>query len=175
MENATKALIIAGGILLAIITISVLLYSFNTMSWFQESEQSLDEMEQINKYNQEYEVFNKKVMFGTDVVSAVNKAISNNEKKNAKHGNEYFVNVIVNVKEIKYGMEVLKNKKYSLESPENIYMVKNEILRYSSDPESLFYNFKVSTFKCANLKYNSYGRISEISFEQVVVKQNVSN
>ena len=45
MENATKALIIAGGILLAIITISVLLYSFNTMSWFQESEQSLDEME----------------------------------------------------------------------------------------------------------------------------------
>ena len=169
MENATKALIIAGGILLAIITISVLLYSFNTMSWFQESKQDIDELEQINKYNQEYEVFNKKVMRGTDVVSALNKAISNNEIKNA---NEYFVNVIVRVKEIKYGMEYLKNKKYSLESSESIYMVKNEILKYDSDAESLFYKFKEATFKCTGVKYNNYGRICEMVFEQVVVKEN---
>ena len=135
MENATKALIIAGGILLAIITISILLYSFNNISLFQDSKRDMEELQQINRYNQEYESYNKKVMFGTDVVSVLNKSMSNNNKKNAKYGSEYFVNIIVIVKDLKYGTESIKNKTYSIETTEKINKIKEEILKNDSNPE----------------------------------------
>lgn len=173
MENATKALIIAGGILLAIITISILLYSFNNISLFQDSKRDMEELQQINRYNQEYESYNKKVMFGTDVVSVLNKSMSNNNKKNAKYGSEYFVNIIVIVKDLKYGTESIKNKTYSIETTEKINKIKEEILKNDSNPESLFSRFKEATFKCKSVKYNDYGRICEMKFEQIPVKENI--
>ena len=93
MENASKALIIAGGILLAIITLSVLVYSYNHITIYQDEKEKNELQEQITKYNAEYEGYNKKVMYGADVISVLNKAISNIKIKEISLGNEYYVDV----------------------------------------------------------------------------------
>ena len=80
MENASKALVMAAGVLIAIIIIA-LLYSFiNTLSSKAETEDLLLLAEQTTKFNKEYEVFEKQLMRGTDLITVINKAISNNMK-----------------------------------------------------------------------------------------------
>lgn len=80
MENASKALIMAGSVLIAIIIIA-LLYSFiTTLSTMQQEEDLLLLAEQTEKFNREYEAFQKKLLRGTDVVTVINKAMANNKK-----------------------------------------------------------------------------------------------
>ena len=80
MENAAKALVIAGGILLAIMTLSLLVYMVGSTSRLAQAQDSKKAAEQLAAFNNEYEAYNKRVMYGTEVISVMNKAIVHNEK-----------------------------------------------------------------------------------------------
>lgn len=80
MENATKALVMAGSVLIAVIIIA-LLYSFlSTLSANAEQEDLALLVEQTEKFNKEYEAFERKLMRGTDLITVINKAIANNDR-----------------------------------------------------------------------------------------------
>ena len=94
MENAAKALIIAGGILLAIMTLSLLVYMVGTTSRMAQSQDEKKQLEQLVAFNNEYEAYNKRVMYGTEVISVVNKAIVHNEQMaESKIDNPYYINI----------------------------------------------------------------------------------
>lgn len=80
MENAVKALEMAAGVLLGVILMAAVAYFFTQISTWPENEDDLASSEQLAKFNQEYEVYNKSKMYGVDVLSCLNKVISNNEK-----------------------------------------------------------------------------------------------
>ena len=80
MENATKALSIAANILLAVMILSVIMYMYNKIRVHPIEQEKALLVEQAEEFNRQFEVYDKKIMYGTDVLSAVNKAISNNEK-----------------------------------------------------------------------------------------------
>ncbi len=93
MENATKALLIAGGILIAMMTLALLVYVFGYMTDFAESQDRVAATQEIVEFNESYEAYNKQRMYGTDVISVVNKAEDNNIKYNDNQ--QYKVNVTV--------------------------------------------------------------------------------
>ena len=109
MENTSYALQIAAGTLIAIMVIALIVYVFNSMSIFQESQDDLAERESITEFNESFEVYDKSLMYGTDVLSCLNKAEDNNQKYvfNVYYGtdssatwearSEYFVNVSVTI------------------------------------------------------------------------------
>lgn len=80
MENASKALIMAGSILVGIILLSLGVYVYNVIVDFKKAESSTFTEEQLTKYNLEFLSYDKKVMYGTDVITCLNKAIDSNEK-----------------------------------------------------------------------------------------------
>lgn len=80
MENASKALLIAGGVLIALIILAMLLAMFNSMSNIQKEQEEQIKIEQIAAFNSEFEAYNKKVMYGTDVITLINKVAENNKK-----------------------------------------------------------------------------------------------
>ena len=80
MENASKALLIAGGILIALIIITMFIMMFNRLSNIQVEQEEQAKIEQLAAFNAEYEAFNKKVMYGVDVISLINKVAENNRK-----------------------------------------------------------------------------------------------
>lgn len=80
MENASKALYIAGSLLIALLVISLLVYTFNNLGGVEEQKDEIAYEESITAFNREYEAFNKRIMYGVDVISCINKAVSNNEK-----------------------------------------------------------------------------------------------
>lgn len=91
MENASKALLIAGGILIAIILISIFISMYNNMSSFQKNQEQKKEMDQLAAFNAEFEAFDKKVMYGTDVITLANK-VQNNNKKNGEDSIVLYLN-----------------------------------------------------------------------------------
>lgn len=90
MENAAKALLIAGGILIAIILISMFLMMYNRMTSIKKTQEEKKEMEQLAAFNAQYEAFDKKIMYGVDVRTLVNKAEENNRNNPSETINVIF-------------------------------------------------------------------------------------
>lgn len=80
MENASKALLIAAGVLLSVLVISLLLYTAKSFGKIARAEQDAKLVQDKENFNAEYEVYEKNLMYGTDVLSCLNKAQSNNQK-----------------------------------------------------------------------------------------------
>ena len=79
MENATKALLIAGGVLIAIIIITMFIMMFNRLSNLQNEQEEQQKIEQLADFNAQFEAYNKKAMYGTDVITLINKVVENNK------------------------------------------------------------------------------------------------
>ena len=80
MENASNALLIAGGVLISIIIIGVLVMGYQQWRAIPAEQEEILKTEQLAKFNREYEAYNKPKLYGTDVISVINKAVSNNKK-----------------------------------------------------------------------------------------------
>ena len=72
MENASRALIIAGSVLLAILVIGMLVLMFNTISELKSTEASSEEVEKLAQYNRQIEMFNKDKLYGSEILSLSN-------------------------------------------------------------------------------------------------------
>lgn len=80
MENASKALVMAGGVLIAIMVLATLMYMMQNTASYKTQTEEQQKIEQIAKFNKEYESYNKSLLRGTEVVTLINKAIANNAK-----------------------------------------------------------------------------------------------
>lgn len=81
MENASKALIMAGGVLVALLVIGVLLLMFNNVGEYQRSKNANKQSSQIAKFNMDFERYtDSKGITGADVLSLINKVNDYNRR-----------------------------------------------------------------------------------------------
>lgn len=80
MENASKALLIAGGVLIALLILGALIVLFVNLSEYQESSNANEKSLQVAQYNNQYEPFNKDDLTLMELKSLYNKIQSNNVK-----------------------------------------------------------------------------------------------
>ena len=73
MENASKALLIAGGILIAVIIISLLVVMFTQIGDYQKSQSSGSKESQLAEFNRDFERYTEDEIRGVDLVSLINK------------------------------------------------------------------------------------------------------
>ena len=148
MENASKALLIAGGILLALLILSTLIYVGTTMSNMADQQNQSKQLEQTAEFNRTYEAYNRSRLYGTDVMSVVNRAIDYNKQLNTNE-EEYFINIVI---------ATLAQGTYTI----------------TTDAEIDLNNYKNSIFTCIGLEdgtsglvYDSNGRIKQMTFKQI--------
>lgn len=79
-ENVSKLLQMSGGILIGVLLLALISYFFSSIGLWPTEEDEAMTAEQLKTFNLEYEIYDKKGMYGVDVISCLNKAISNNEK-----------------------------------------------------------------------------------------------
>lgn len=77
MENASKALLMAGGVLIAILIIVLLVNSFTSISSLQQTKLSEEEQEKLVKFNEQYTKYAGQYVYGTEVRSVMNKSENN--------------------------------------------------------------------------------------------------
>ena len=73
MENASKALIMAGGILIAIIIIALLIKGYTNVSIFQKTKLSEEEQEKLVAFNEQYTKYLGQYVYGIEVSTLMNK------------------------------------------------------------------------------------------------------
>lgn len=81
MENLSKALLIAGGVFLAIMLVSLLVIGYNRISeYYGLKTQALID-EQMDKFNKQFQGYNKKDLRGSELISLMNKVIDYNTRQ----------------------------------------------------------------------------------------------
>lgn len=81
MENASKALIIAGSILIALMIIGAVILMFNSLSNYQNMNDKDVKEAQIVKFNNQYETYNRDNVRGSDLYSLLNRVADYNRRK----------------------------------------------------------------------------------------------
>lgn len=72
MENASKALIMAGSVLLSLLVIGALVLMFQSLNEFKQVEASSEEVEKLTEYNKKIETFHRAGLYGSEIMSLAN-------------------------------------------------------------------------------------------------------
>ena len=158
MENATKALIIAGGMLIAMLIVGLLTWGYTQLRSLQQRNVEEEERQQIVDFNERFEAYNKKVVRGYQMISLANLVYDTNTRFAEDDGYEN-VTIIVN------GL--------SSEDAEEEDLV-NYIQTYYDTMTSNEKNaLKQLYFECKGVEYDSRNsRVVKMTFDRVNVDNN---
>ncbi len=78
MDNASKALRIAGAVLLGLMVTSLLIFALNAWQKYKKADYQSIQNQQTTKFNAPFDAYNKKSLRGSDMVSLGNKLNSTN-------------------------------------------------------------------------------------------------
>ena len=81
MENATKALIIAGSVLLSIIVLSIFMLMVNSLTDYQQAQNQMGQTQDVISFNNQFQGYMRDDVAGTDVLSVINKVLYYNRNK----------------------------------------------------------------------------------------------
>lgn len=184
MENASKALLMAGGILIAIIILTLLIRTYGNIGAFQKQQLTAEEAKQIEEYNKDYTKYDGQYVYGTEVITVINRAT--NEKQ--RSGQE--AKIYITFKEGGYTYNIVDyDKNTGRRTSKEIIIKPNTTLVLSTEEEQIgkFMGVKDKTasfideinnkealedlkgraFKCTKLEYDTQtGKVNEIRFEE---------
>ena len=81
MENATKALEMAGSVLIGVLLLGCILFAYSQMSELKDTEHKSEVAEQAKDFNQDYEAYNRNNLYGSDMFSLTNMIEDYNKKE----------------------------------------------------------------------------------------------
>lgn len=81
MENVTKALSIAGSVLIGVILLGMLVFAYSRISENKQIEQKNEKASQLAKFNINFESYAKDTVYGSEILSLANEVINYNERK----------------------------------------------------------------------------------------------
>lgn len=87
MENASKALLIAGGVLIALMIIGALLLMFSNLSSYQETNVQGERSAQVVEFNNRFSTYNHDNVRGSDLYSLLNSVINYNRTQSIEGTN----------------------------------------------------------------------------------------
>ena len=184
MENASKALIMAGGMLIAMLIVGLLVWGYNNISDYQRTNAETEELEDIREFNLKLEAYNRGSVRGYQMISLANLARDYNSKYSEDDG-YYKVEIIAKLSEGATLPAATTSEKYDNDT--NYY----DMVKYIQDIyETTLKNetnsnrrneFKQLYFECTDVIYDNekdpitgetghgLGRVKRMEFEQVKV------
>ena len=118
--------------------------------------QNVQKQRELANYNNQYEKYLNGQVYGTDVVSLINKAIDNNEKNNVeKDENGYYIDN--NTNSVKLYIKLVQDgDNFPMERIFEVGLT--EFVK----------NFNIEDFKCTKINYHeNTGMVSEVYFEVI--------
>lgn len=160
MENASKALIIAGGILLALILLGTFVYLFGLMTQNTNEQDRVKLMEQIVEFNKEFESYERNLLRGVDIASVCNKANNYNIQNEKKDINE---SIVIHVTLMNDWEDLSKDTDYIMTD-----RTKFDFDKMKKNESSKFYEFKTKYFKCTKVEYSQdTGKVTAMYFKEI--------
>lgn len=156
MENASKALIMAGSVLLAILVISMLVYGYRQISDLEQSRADTDEEIQITEYMRRFEQFNR-TLYGSELLSLANLQEDYNASDAREDVGYDRINIIVEIKNAIVGSKYFTVGRHTIEAiASDRDSIENELEAYEQNERK--YNNR-------SVKYYSQKRMREIAID----------
>ena len=156
MENATKALIIAGGMLIAMLIVGLLTWGYTQIRSLQQENVTEEERQQVVEFNERFEAYNKKVIRGYQMISLANLVYDTNTRYTYDNGYTP-VTIIVD------GLSSETAEKEDLES-----YIQDKYDTMTSNEKNAF---KQLYFECTDVKYDAKNsRVVSMNFRRVNVR-----
>ena len=130
MENASKALIMAGSVLLSLLIISALVFLFNQIGVFKRSEVSEKDIEKLADYTKQIETFNRD-LYGSELLSLANKIEDYNSKNLSGNGYQG-IELDITINQIR-NAQVYKSTSYNASTLTSCYTELAKKIRESSN------------------------------------------
>lgn len=80
MENASKALIIAGGMLIAMLIVGLLVWGFGRIRETQQTQVDQESIQEITDFNERFEAYNRTTVRGYQMISLANLVYDTNSR-----------------------------------------------------------------------------------------------
>lgn len=96
MENASKALIMAGSILMSLMVIGSLVFMYQKLTGVEQAKNDADEISKLSDYSQKFEQYNK-IIYGSELMSLANLQEDYNKRQAEEKGYEE-ITITVTVK-----------------------------------------------------------------------------
>ena len=138
-------------ILLIVILILILIFVYYQIINIQSKQK------EINKFNQEFLQYTDNEIFGTNIITVINKATDYNEKNKIEKDEKGFY-IEDNEKSILIELNLINKEK--------ITTYKMEAINNFGIEKFLSADFNLVYFKCTDIQYHPNGRISKITFTQ---------
>ena len=158
MENASKALIMAGSILISIIVIGLVVVSYNQIVSVQQTKNNADITSKMTKYAKMFEQYNTSI-YGSELLSLGNlQEYYNNSQKDVQGYDEIKINVKIKNTIKENGKTYLSQGQHSLEEvKDGLDSLKAKIGEYEDDRNGYEYRKNGKTIK-KSVKY--YAQLS---------------
>lgn len=180
MENASKALLMAGGVLIAILIIAILVRTFGTVGLFQKQKLTEEEERQIAEFNAQYLKYLNQYMYGTEVITMINKTTKSKYPVKIKitflNTYKYTKKEYVKGKLILRDYYVNAGRKLGITNSDTSYVTGESFVEKGSeaydnttiknDTTVISSGISNKAFKCTALGYDSTGRINSITIEE---------
>lgn len=145
MENATKALTFAAAVLIAIILITLIVVFFKNTNAIKTTEARSEEAMQLKEFNEQYSKYKGKYLYGTEVITIINRAIGDG---------------------VKVTIDNMTQKDGSKANTSiNVYITQTVYIAGSVYAENIN-AYKDNRYKCTNVDYTN-GKISKIEFKEI--------
>ncbi len=156
MEDASRALLIAAGVFIGVMILSLGVFLFNSLNQFTESTQERMDQNAVSKFNNQFLAYvDNPSLRIQDVITVANMASENNANygvENESDGNNYYVKVIAEIKTSK-----------DQSSPGRVQGIEKSVVEKEAD--WLSFNSE-NKYKCEKVKMSQKtGRVYEIEFE----------
>lgn len=179
MENATKALEMAASVLIGMLIIGMLVFGYTQISDLKQTEENAKQLEQSNNFNQQFEVYDKEGVYGSELLSLANRVVDNST--NTQEYGHTDIKLEIKFKTLPQNMESSQYSKYNFkkrmqasELVQSYEALSKDITAYVKAGDSRYKDLSEAqtdlsrkTFKKPIITYDEgSGRISEMKFEE---------
>ena len=124
MENASKALLIAGGMLIALLIIGALVLMFNQIGDYEKGQQGIEKTSEIAEFNKDFVRYTDGNIKGVDIISLANKVINFNSKDGISNSidHNYKITLKINVKNFNESSKLFDSDSDEIQDSNNNFM-----------------------------------------------------
>lgn len=113
MENASKALIMAGSVLMAILVIGLLLFGYHQLSDLEQTKTDAEDNDKIANYMRQFEQFNR-TLYGSELLSLANLQEDYNQSDAREDSGYDKIEITVQIKKSPVASQYFKQGNYDI-------------------------------------------------------------
>lgn len=167
MENASKALLMAAGVLIGVLILSLAVYLFANFGTASAEIHKQKDMNEINKFNTQFTSYEGKECTIHDIVSVTNLAIDNNTNYSltAQTGNNYYITVNIQSGQQNLQKYLLNTTTSKIDNDKVNELIKNDLKYYTdSNGEQ---QISLQKYTCTTIINTTTQRVQTVTFKKM--------